>query len=292
MSDYQGKRFKDFLKANKISIVDAAKRLNVSRSAMYDFFNSKNMTRETVQKISDIFGISEMEMFFGKETFDSWVKIASNKDVGAIEGLSDSVPDTVKEAEDLIKRKVFSKSSAKNLPVNAKAIPGLTYPQEANDTPFIDLGNGDYLMLMPLVNEYAYAGYLAGFADPEYIEELPKHSIIVQKRHKGHYLGFEGVGDSMDDGTKQSIPDGSIVTGREINTNYWKSKFHTHRYKDYVIVSKDDGIIIKRIIDHDVENGIITCHSLNPDKITYPDFKVDLRDVKQIFNIVNVSSPR
>jgi hypothetical protein len=157
---------------------------------------------------------------------------------------------------------------------------------------FIDLKDGKILMIIAKVDEPAYAGYLSNYSDKEFIENLPMHSIIVEKRHKGTYRAFEIIGDSMDDGSKESIPDGSIATGREIMQDYWKSKFHTHRYKDYIIVSHTEGIIAKRISAQDVENGIITCHSLNPNKKEYPDRLIDLREVKQIFNIVNVSIAR
>lgn len=189
------------------------------------------------------------------------------------------------------------KSKEESYPVvnekaNGKLIGELNYPIERGETPFIELGEGQYLMVMPLVNEYAYAGYLSGYADPEYVEELSKHTIIVTKQHKGNYRAFEIVGDSMDDGTKESIPDGSIATGREIQRHLWSSPFHTHRFKDYIIVHQTEGILNKRITKHDVSKGFITCHSLNPDKNTYPDFDLHLDEIKQIFNIVNVSIPR
>jgi hypothetical protein len=168
----------------------------------------------------------------------------------------------------------------------------IEYPTLDSHNQFIDLKDGKILMIITKVEEPAYAGYLSNFADPQFIDALPFHSIIVDKYHKGNYRAFEIVGDSMDDGSKESIPDGSIATGREIYRDYWKSKFHTHRYKDYIIVSNTEGIIAKRIIAHDVPGGMITCHSLNTDKTTYPDLELSLEDVKQIFNIVNVSIAR
>ncbi|WP_124583927.1 helix-turn-helix transcriptional regulator [Pedobacter sp. KBW06] len=175
---------------------------------------------------------------------------------------------------------------------NSTSIGEIHYPLEVGDSPFIDLGEGKYIMVVPLVNEYAYAGYLPGYRDPEYLEELPKHTIIVDKHHKGQYRAFEIVGDSMDDNTKESISDGSIATGREIQQHLWTSKFHTHRFKDYIIVHKKHGIIAKRITHHDTDTGVITCHSLNPDKDRYPDFDIHLDDVRQMFNIVNVLQKR
>jgi len=160
-----------------------------------------------------------------------------------------------------------------------------------SESPFVDLGNGQYIMIVPLVQDYAYAGYLGGYQDEEYIDELPKHSFVVNKQHKGKYMAFQVIGDSMSNGTEESITEGSTVTGREIQRHLWSSRFHIHRFKDYVIVHKE-GILIKRIIKHDVEAGLIVCQSLNPDKDAYPDFELNLDDCSQIFNIVNVTQIR
>lgn len=141
----------------------------------------------------------------------------------------------------------------------------------------------EHIMMVPLVNQYAQAGYMMGWADVAYIETLPKIPWIVDKEYKGKYISFEVRGDSMDDGMKHSYEQGDILLCREIGCDYWKSKLHFNAWDAFVIVHKTDGIVLKQIVDHDVENGIITCHSFNP---IYPDFKVDLRDIAQLFNVV------
>lgn len=183
---------------------------------------------------------------------------------------------------------------------NAKSVGKIDYPidlrDEENNT-FLDLGDGQYVMIVPLVTEYAYMGYLAGFRDPEYIDELPKHTLVVSKHHSGSYRAFEAIGESMENWTsedmaRQSIPSGSIVTGREVPKHHWVNKFHMHKRPDWIIVHKTDGIIIKRMIHHDVKNGIITLRSLNPDRETYPDLVYSLDDVKQVYDVLNVSTGR
>lgn len=169
---------------------------------------------------------------------------------------------------------------------NAKIIGELDHYDYLVDTKFIEISPGRYKMRVPLVPEYARAGYLSGFSDKEYMESLPIHEPIVDKYHRGRYMAFEVSGDSMDDDSKRSVPHGSIVTAREIKRELWRSKFHTHRYPYYVIIHKTDGILIKEMIKHDTENGVITLHSLNEDKEQYPDFDVHLDDVQQIFNVV------
>lgn len=139
------------------------------------------------------------------------------------------------------------------------------------------------VMMVPLVNQYAHAGYMSGYADEEYVETLPKIPWIVDKEYKGRYISFEVKGDSMDDGLKHSYEQGDILLCREINPDYWKCKLHIHQWDAFVIVHKTEGIVVKQIIDHDVEKGIITVHSFNP---IYEDYKIDLREVAQIFNVV------
>lgn len=161
-----------------------------------------------------------------------------------------------------------------------------------NGNQFVELTGGNYIMYTKLVTQKASAGYMTGWGDDEFLEELPIHPILVQELHKGVYRSFEITGDSMDDSSKASIEEGDIVTGRQINRSLWKSAFHTKKYPDFIIVHRTEGITCKRIIAHDTDKGTITCHSLNPDKKRYPDFEVALDDCLQIFNIVQVTKPR
>lgn len=183
---------------------------------------------------------------------------------------------------------------------NAKLITQTNDPlevyQNKNNAKFVELGNGKLLMTIRKVPEQARMGYAHGWSDPEFIETLDYHSIIVDKIHSGNYVAFEAVGDSMENYTteemsKESIPHGSTVTGREVGRHLWSSKFHNHKWPDFIVVL-EDGIVIKRLIHHDVENGLITLHSLNPNKRVYPDKEYSLDEVKQIFNVINVTIER
>jgi transcriptional regulator with XRE-family HTH domain len=140
------------------------------------------------------------------------------------------------------------------------------------------------IMQVPLVNQYAYAGYMSGLADTEYIETLPKIPFVLDKEYKGEYLCIEVKGDSMDDESHQSYLEGDILLCRNIRKEYWKSKLHINKW-DFVIVHREKGIVVKRIIKHDVEKGIITLHSFND---YYSDYDVHLNDVDQILNIVDL----
>lgn len=139
------------------------------------------------------------------------------------------------------------------------------------------------IMQVPLVNKYAYAGYLTGFGDDEYVGELPKTIWQNDIEGKGEYMCFEVKGDSMDDGSYESYLEGDLLLCRNIRQDYWKSKLHINKW-DFVIVHREMGILVKRIIHHDVEKGIITLHSLND---YYEDFEINLKDVAKIFNVID-----
>lgn len=144
------------------------------------------------------------------------------------------------------------------------------------------------ILRVPLVSQYAQAGYLCGYADAAYMATLPTIPYIVDHEAQGHYVAFEVKGDSMNDGTEDAILEGDRLLCREIMPHLWAdSKLHIRKW-DFVIVHTE-GILVKRIIDHDVENHTITIHSLNS---MYPDKVINLTDVKQIFNVIELQRPR
>jgi len=81
----------------------------------------------------------------------------------------------------------------------------------------------------------ASAGYLNGYADPEFIAELPKFSLPIFRQ--GTYRAFEIKGDSM-----LPLQPGSIIIAEYVeNWNDIKPG------QTYVIVSRNDGVVYKRV---------------------------------------------
>lgn len=139
-------------------------------------------------------------------------------------------------------------------------------------------------MMVSLIPISARAGYLQGYGDEAYVENLPLIPVLVDKEYKGRYRIFEISGDSMYDGSVSSFCDKDKVLCREVRPLLWQYKLH---YKDwfFVIVHKEEGIIIKQIVDHDVDRGIIVCHSLNA---MYDDLTINLSDVVELYNVVKL----
>lgn len=135
---------------------------------------------------------------------------------------------------------------------------------------------------VPLVNQYAYAGYLAGYKDQKYIDQLPIIPFDSEDDPNSRYMAFEMKGNSMDDGSRYSYIDGDKLFCQEIPLRMWDtSKLHTMNW-NFVIVYKE-GIIVRKIIDHDIQNRTIVVHPLNP---FINDELINLVDVYQIFHVL------
>jgi len=160
-------------------------------------------------------------------------------------------------------------------------------PDEDYDEQLQPLGDGRYALTAEFVPIKARAGYLLGYADPEYLETLPKYTATVDHMPKGKYRYFEAEGDSMNDGTiEHAILDGTVLQCRRVLPHHWAGRLHTHKWSSFVFVHRTEGIIVKQVADQNIETGDVVLRSLNPDKTKYPDFTVNLDDIREIYNVV------
>jgi transcriptional regulator with XRE-family HTH domain len=121
---------------------------------------------------------------------------------------------------------------------------------------------------IPFVPVKAAAGYLAGFADPEFIDEL--NTFTLPMLSGGDYRAFEIVGDSM-----MPTPSGSVIVGERIqNLEEVKSN------QTYIVVSKTDGIVYKRIMKNNRQKSKLTMVSDNP---SYQPYTLNAEDVLEVW---------
>ena len=137
----------------------------------------------------------------------------------------------------------------------------------------VDSGNRENIELVP---EKAKAGYATGYADPEYIGELPVFSLPFLSDKK-KYRTFQLKGDSM-----LPIPDGSWVTGE-----YLQDWHEIISGKAYVVFTLDDGIVFKIVENNMLSEGKLILYSLNP---IYEPYEVHVNEVKEIWKFVNYIS--
>jgi transcriptional regulator with XRE-family HTH domain len=127
-----------------------------------------------------------------------------------------------------------------------------------------------------LVSEKAKAGYTTGYADPEYIGELPVFSLPFLS-DKRKYRTFQLKGDSM-----LPIPDGSWVTGE-----FLQDWMQIRSGKAYIVFTMNDGIVFKIIENNIRKDGKIVLFSLNP---LYEPYEIHINEVKEVWKFVNYIS--
>lgn len=119
-----------------------------------------------------------------------------------------------------------------------------------------------------LVPVKASAGYLNGYADPDYISELPKFRLPMF--NQGTYRAFEIKGDSM-------LP---LQSGTIIISEYVENWFDIKPTQTYIIISKSEGIVYKRIAHKFKEDKGL---KLLSDNKTYDPYWVDTPDILEIW---------
>ncbi|MBS1683930.1 MAG: LexA family transcriptional regulator [Bacteroidetes bacterium] len=117
----------------------------------------------------------------------------------------------------------------------------------------------------------AAAGYLNGYSDPTFLKELNRFRLPFLPA--GTYRAFEIKGDSM----LPMLP-GSIVVGEYVDN--WRN------IKDgntYVVLSKNEGIVYKRVFNQVEENGTLVLRS---DNTAYPAYSIKIDEVLEVWKAV------
>ncbi len=105
---------------------------------------------------------------------------------------------------------------------------------------------------IPFVPIKAAAGYLAGYADPEFVDEL--NTFTLPMLTGGNYRAFEIIGDSM-----LPTPSGSVIVGEKVN-----SIEEVKNDVPCIVVSRNEGIVYKRVQKNGRQKNKITLVSDNP----------------------------
>ena len=122
--------------------------------------------------------------------------------------------------------------------------------------------------LIHFVPVKAAAGYLAGYADAEFIDEL--NTFTLPMLSGGNYRAFEIIGDSM-----LPTPSGSIIVGEKAE-NLDDAKNNAA----YIVVSRNEGIVYKRVVRNVKQKHKVTLVSDNP---SYQPYQVNAEDIMELW---------
>jgi len=96
----------------------------------------------------------------------------------------------------------------------------------------IDKDNNDVIEVVPIK---ACAGYLNGYADPQFVEELPVMNLPF--KIVGKHRAFAIKGDSM-----PPLKDGAMIVGK-----YLESLDEVKDGQTYIVLTKEDGLVYNRL---------------------------------------------
>ena len=114
----------------------------------------------------------------------------------------------------------------------------------------------------------AAAGYMTGYADSEFIDEL--NTFTLPMLAGGNYRAFEIIGDSM-----LPTPSGSIIVGEKVD-----SIDEAKNNNAYIVVSRNEGIVYKRIVKSNRSKAKISLISDNPG---YQPYQVNTDDIVELW---------
>ena len=114
----------------------------------------------------------------------------------------------------------------------------------------------------------AAAGYLAGYADTEFLDEL--NTFTLPMLSGGSYRAFEIVGDSM-----LPTPSGSVIVGAKSN-----GLDEVKNNQPCIVLSRTEGIVYKRVVKNNKTKNKVTLVSDNP---TFQPYQVNAEDILEIW---------
>jgi transcriptional regulator with XRE-family HTH domain len=129
--------------------------------------------------------------------------------------------------------------------------------------------------LIHFVPVKAAAGYLAGFGDSEFIDEL--NTFTLPMLTGGNYRAFEIIGDSM-----MPTPSGSIIVGEKV-----EGLDNVKNNGAYIVVSNSEGIVYKRVVKSNKNKSRITLVSDNPAFQPYQVHSADVLEMWQAQAVIN-----
>jgi len=149
---------------------------------------------------------------------------------------------------------------------------------KAKEASFIEIGSQRVLFpisvdddnnnLIEIIPAKASAGYLSGYDDPEYIEQLQK--IKLPFLPTGKHRAFPIKGDSM-----LPMKDGAFVIGKFI-----EDRNDIKNGSTYVLLTLNDGMVYKRVYNEIKKNNTLKLVSDNP---TYEPYEISIDEVMEIW---------
>lgn len=185
-----------------------------------------------------------------------------------------SLPNQDKPTSSPIGKTIKTPILDKNVhPTTSETVHPSVHPTRNLGVPFIitmDNTGRENVVMVPV---RARAGYLEGYGDPEFIQTLPTYTLPGLRN--GSFRAFEVEGYSM-------VP---TLANHDIVIGDWVESFDDIRDdRIYVIVTRNKGIVVKRVLNRIDQYGFLVCKS---DTVTnrseYPNLQIHPEDILELW---------
>jgi len=139
----------------------------------------------------------------------------------------------------------------------------------------VDQAENENIIYVPVK---ARAGYLNGYGDANFVETLS--AFNMPHLRNGSYRCFEIQGNSM----SPTFSEGDMAFGKYVEK--------LNEMKDgrvYIIISKDDGIVIKRVINRIEESEKLVLKSDNKNG-DYPSYTINAKEIMEVWDVTLFAS--
>ena len=139
----------------------------------------------------------------------------------------------------------------------------------------VDQAENENVIYVPVK---ARAGYLNGYGDADFVETLP--AFHMPHLTNGSYRCFEVQGNSM----SPTFSEGDMVFGK-----YVENLLDIKGDKIYVVISKDDGIVLKRALNQIEKSNKLILKSDNSNG-EYPSYSIDAKEIMEVWEVTMFAS--
>ena len=262
-----GSKLAKYLNSRNLSVNEAARMCDMSPSQMHNILNGKNYGIQHFIKVLNGFGdLNLLDLF--------------DLDRGTLQRMGVSFDEEVPE-------KAKGKKAPKPYKVKDAPLSMVEEPASPMIRPVMVTLSDSLTENIAFVPIKAQAGYLTGYSDTGYIEQLP--SFALPGFQNGTFRAFEVEGHSMLQVDNKGFHPGDITINQFLES--------PHQIRDgrvYVIVT-EDGLLLKRCInrlDGDIPRLICKSDNRSGD---YPDILLTLDQIEEVWefkaNITRYASP-
>jgi transcriptional regulator with XRE-family HTH domain len=174
--------------------------------------------------------------------------------------------------DDLVNKDISKRTGSKNKDSAGNDIKGTSLRVLST---IVDNENNELITVVPVK---AAAGYLKGFSDPEYIEKLPKFALPLHELSQNRtYRVFQIMGNSME----------PVAEGSYIICEYIQDWHEIKNGKTYILLTKDEGMVYKRVYNRIEEKGELILRSDNPE---YEPYTVNIDNISEAWKALGYMS--